>query len=79
MSEGADLGIHVSFITVVSQWTQWRVKSPAPRLFTHFFIQAQIKENIKAPRHWPLCGNLPVTGQVTRKMFPFDDVIMLSV
>ena len=19
-------------------------------------IQAQIKENIKAPRHWPLCG-----------------------
>ena len=22
------------------------------------FIQAQIKENIKAPRHWPLCGEL---------------------
>ena len=20
------------------------------------FIQVQIKENIKAPRHWPLCG-----------------------
>ena len=20
------------------------------------FIQMQIKENIKAPRHWPLCG-----------------------
>ena len=20
------------------------------------FIQTQIKENIKAPRHWPLCG-----------------------
>ena len=20
------------------------------------FIQAQIKENIKVPRHWPLCG-----------------------
>ena len=20
------------------------------------FIQAQVKENIKAPRHWPLCG-----------------------
>ena len=20
------------------------------------FIQAQIKEDIKAPRHWPLCG-----------------------
>ena len=25
-------------------------------LFTQPFIQAQIKENIKAPRHWPLCG-----------------------
>ena len=24
-------------------------------LFTQPFIQAQIKENIKAPRHWPLC------------------------
>ena len=23
---------------------------------TQPFIQAQIKENIKAPRHWPLCG-----------------------
>ena len=21
-------------------------------------MQAQIKENIKAPRHWPLCGEL---------------------
>ena len=29
-------------------------------------IQAQIKENIKAPLHWP----------VMRKMFPFDDVII---
>ena len=28
----------------------------ASRLFTQPFIQTQIKENIKAPRHWPLCG-----------------------
>ena len=41
------------------------LKSLASRLFTQPFIQAQIKENIKAPRHWP----------VTRKTFPFDDVI----
>ena len=34
----------------------WRLKSPASRWFTQPFIQAQIKENIKAPRHWPLCG-----------------------
>ena len=25
-------------------------------MFTQPFIQAQIKENIKAPRHWPLWG-----------------------
>ena len=31
-------------------------KSPASRLFTQPVIEAQIKENIKAPRHWPLCG-----------------------
>ena len=38
-------------------------------------FKAQIKENIKAPRHrWPV--NSPHKGQVTRKMFPFDDVIL---
>ena len=52
-------------------------------------IQAQIKENIKAPRHWPLWGeftgdNSPVTGEfpaqrVTRKMFQFDDVTMNAI
>ena len=40
---------------------QWRhnghnsLKSPASILFAQPFIQTQIKENIKAPRHWPLC------------------------
>ena len=49
-------------------------------LFTQTFIQAQIKENIKAPLHWPLCGKSPVNSPhkwpVTRKIFPFDAVIM---
>ena len=27
-------------------------------IVTQPFIQAQIKENIKAPHHWPLCGEL---------------------
>ena len=35
---------------------RWRLKSTASRLFTQPFIQTQIKENTKAPRHWPLCG-----------------------
>ena len=46
----------VLFITMTSQWPRWRLKSPASQLFTQPFIQTQIKENIKAPRHWPLCG-----------------------
>ena len=51
-------------------------------MFTQHLIQAQMKENIKAPRHWPLCGNSqwpvdsPHKMAVTWKMFPFDDVIM---
>ena len=50
--------------------------SPASRFFTQVFIQAQIKGNIKAPRHWPLCGEftddrgLPHTnGQLRGKCF----------
>ena len=28
------------------------------------FIQAQIKENTDAPRHWPLWGEFTVTGEI---------------
>ena len=60
-------------ITVTSQWTRWHFKSPASRLFTQPFIQAQIKENIKAPRPWPLFGEFtgdsPHKGPVTLKCF----------
>ena len=34
------------------------------------FVQAQIKENIKAPGHWPLCI-FPFREPVMRKIFPF--------
>ena len=44
-----------NIITVTSQWARLCFKSPASPLFTQPFIQAQIKENIKAPRHLPLC------------------------
>ena len=43
-------------ITMTSWWARRRLKSPAQRLFIQLCIQAQIKENIKAPHHWPLCG-----------------------
>ena len=41
-------------------------------------IRAQIKVNIKAPRHWWGSVNSPHKWPVTRKMFPFDDVIMIK-
>ena len=50
-------------ITLTSQWPRWCLKSPASRLFTQSFIRAQIKENIKAPHHWPLCGEFTRTGE----------------
>ena len=53
--------------TAPSQWryngARWLLNSPALRLFTQPFIQAQIKEIIKAPRHWPLCGEFTGTGE----------------
>ena len=49
----------------------------------HQPIKGTDQRNIKAPRHWPLCGGIhqwPVNslhkGPVMHKMFPFDDVIM---
>ena len=116
------IGQHYSDVTLTSRC----LKSPATLLSLKLFVQAHIRENIKAPRHWPLWGNQPVTGgissqraskaeafacsticsgadqrkyqsfaplvfvrgihrwpvnsphkrPVTRKMFPFDDVIM---
>ena len=49
---------------------RWRFKSTASPLFTQPFIQEQIKENIKAPRHWPLWGDIIGHRRpVTRKCF----------
>ena len=46
-------------ITLTSLSARWGLKSPASRLLTQSFIQT--KENIKAPRHWPLFGEF--TGE----------------
>ena len=48
--------IRMWLITLASQWARWRLESPVSGLFTQMFNHVQIKENIKAPRHWPLCG-----------------------
>ena len=49
-------------IAVTSYWVQWRLKSPAYRLFAQPFVQGHIKDNIKAPHYWPLWGEPPVIG-----------------
>ena len=58
------------------EWDGVSNHQPHDCLLNHLF-EAQIKENIKAPRHRSLSGgNSPVTGEfptqcpVTRKMFP---------
>ena len=79
-----------ALVQLTTRSLQWRyngrdsVSNHQPRecLFTQPFNKAQIKENIKVPRHWPFVGYSPETGEfphkgpVTRKMFPFDDVII---
>ena len=44
------------YISMTSYWVRWRLKAPASPLFAQGLVQTQIKGNIKAPRHWPLCG-----------------------
>ena len=43
-------------------------------------VYSDADKNTKAPRHWPLCGEFtwdsPHKWAVTRKKFPFDEVIM---
>ena len=51
---------------MTSWWARWRLKSPASRLFAQLFVHAQIKENIKAPRHWPLCGEFTADRWIPR-------------
>ena len=48
-------------ITITSYWALQRLKSPASPLFSQLLVRAQIKENVKVPRHWPLCGEF--TGE----------------
>ena len=46
------------YISMTALWARWRLKSPGSRWFTQSFVQAQIKENTKAPRYWPLRGEI---------------------
>ena len=64
-------------------WARWRLKTPTSRLFTQPVTQVQIKEKhqssaslafVRGIHRWPV--NSSHKWPVTRKMFPFDDIIM---
>ena len=64
-------------------WARWRLKSPASWMFTQPFFQGADQRKhqrsaslafVRGIHRWPV--NSPHKGPVTRKMFPFDDVIM---
>ena len=68
--------------TMTSHWARCRHKSPASRLFS---LPISLGVDQIKKRHWHWFGEFwPVTcyvnsshkGLVTRKLFPFDDVIM---
>ena len=69
-------------ITLTSQWARWRLKSPASWLFTTVYSDADQRKHqssaslafVRGIHRWPV--NSPHKWPVTRKMFPFDDVIM---
>ena len=52
-------------------WVPWHLKSPVSWLFTQPFIQAPIKENIKALHHWPLWGEFTGDRWIPHKCFHF--------
>ena len=69
-------------ITVMSLWAPWRFKSSASRLFAKPFVQAQMKKHtssaslafVRGIHRWPV--DSPHKRPETRKMSPFDDVIL---
>ena len=88
---GAKASTGIALTTDALESIQWRYNEcdgvsnhQPPDCLLNRLFKVQIKENIKATRHWPFVRrihrwpvNSPHKGPVTRKMFPFDDVIMI--
>ena len=53
-------------------WALWYLKPPATLLLVHQLVQANSKENIKAPHYWTFVTH---KEPVMRKAFPCHDVI----
>ena len=73
--------VHYSNIT----WTSWPLKSSTTQLFNQQLIQANIKENIKAPHYTPFVREIyqspvdfPKNGPVILEAFPCHDIIIMT-
>ena len=75
--------LQTQVITMTSSWARWRLKSIASRLFTHPFIQGADERKHKSSaslafvrviHRWLV--NYPHKRPITRKVSPFDDVII---
>ena len=68
--------------TVTTQWARWRLKPPAYSTVCWGVDQRKHQSpaslDFVSAIHWWLV-NSPHKGPVTRKMFPFDDVIMAEI
>ena len=53
------------------------VSNHQPHGCTQSFIQTQIKENIKAPRHWPLCGEFNRTGEFPAQRASYTENVFI--
>ena len=82
-SEYSGIATSKPYITMTSWSARWRLKSPASGLFTQPFIQGADQRKhqssaslafVRGIHRWPV--NSQHKGPVTRKMFPYDDVIM---
>ena len=67
---------HVNCLIEREHTIQWRhngrygVSNHQPHdcLLNRLCMRRSIKENVKTPRHWPLCGNSPMTGEFPAQM-----------
>ena len=71
------------YLQLIKKWSSRHLNSPVPLLFVSHFIQANIKENTKAPHHCPFARGIHWwagvslhKGPVMRKTFPYNNVMM---
>ena len=70
---GTDAISHYSHVII--SVTEFQITGVS--IFTQPFVQAQIKENMKAPRHSPMWGNSPMTGEFLAQVVSNAEIISI--